>query len=659
MKVPRLMLGAAALFWGVLSGQLLLAIALALALEASHWTTQRWEIAPAGFQRVADFCTWTFLLGAAYLTFSIGLPVPVLQILQWLPLVVAPLVLAQRYSTAGKVELSALFTSLRGTRSTRYGGIQVDLAIPFIIVCALAAGTANTRSPVYFAGVAALAVWALWSFRPRRRNGPSWVAAAAFAVFIGYAGHIGLARLQSALVNYAIEYLDLNLARTDPYRASTDIGHIGKLKLSDRILLRVTLPAGVRTPVLLHRASYDFYSGGTWLAREAPFEPILKASQPHRWLLQAGTPQATLIVRESMPDGRAVLALPAGAVDIAGLGEADIKHNRLGTVRIDGEPGAAAYRIGYAPTLLARDPPTPHDLRIPGAELQTLTELAAQLRLGTMAPAAASHAVQAYFAQSFRYSTYQAERSQAETPLQDFLLRTRSGHCEYFATATVLLARAAGIPARYATGFSVQEWSALENSYLVRDRHAHAWAQLYFGEAWHDVDTTPAQWFDDEAKEASALEPLSDLWSWLGWRIAQWRSGTQKGTLPTWALWALVPLVAVLVWRIRRAGGFVRRRKTRLAAPAHAWPGADSELYRIETLLASLDLARGAHEAWGEWLERVKRLRPELDVAQLQVLLMLHYRYRFDPAGLEATQRRALADGVEAWIAGMRGASHL
>ncbi|MBT8330725.1 MAG: transglutaminase-like domain-containing protein, partial [Deltaproteobacteria bacterium] len=39
--------------------------------------------------------------------------------------------------------------------------------------------------------------------------------------------------------------------------------------------------------------------------------------------------------------------------------------------------------------------------------------------------------------------------------IENFLTRSRSGHCEYFATATVLLLRQAGIPARYARGYSV------------------------------------------------------------------------------------------------------------------------------------------------------------------------------------------------------------
>jgi len=48
------------------------------------------------------------------------------------------------------------------------------------------------------------------------------------------------------------------------------------------------------------------------------------------------------------------------------------------------------------------------------------------------------------------------------------------------------------VPTRYAVGYSVQEWSRLEQRYIVRARHGHSWALVYVNGAWRDVDTTPA-----------------------------------------------------------------------------------------------------------------------------------------------------------------------
>ena len=43
----------------------------------------------------------------------------------------------------------------------------------------------------------------------------------------------------------------------------------------------------------------------------------------------------------------------------------------------------------------------------------------------------------------------------------------------------MLLLRAGGIPARYATDFVAAEKSERENAWLVRMRHVHAWARAY------------------------------------------------------------------------------------------------------------------------------------------------------------------------------------
>ena len=41
----------------------------------------------------------------------------------------------------------------------------------------------------------------------------------------------------------------------------------------------------------------------------------------------------------------------------------------------------------------------------------------------------------------------------------------------------------------------------------------------------------------------------------------------------------------------------------------------------------------------------------------LRRIAELHYRYRFDPAGIGADERHALRAGVEAWLAARAGAA--
>ncbi|MCA1779278.1 MAG: DUF3488 and transglutaminase-like domain-containing protein [Xanthomonadaceae bacterium] len=75
----------------------------------------------------------------------------------------------------------------------------------------------------------------------------------------------------------------------------------------------------------------------------------------------------------------------------------------------------------------------------------------------------------------------------------EFLFDLRSGYCEYYASAFVLLMRAAGIPARVVTGYQGGFWQQSGGYLLVRQSDAHAWAEVWLADqGWVRVDPTAA-----------------------------------------------------------------------------------------------------------------------------------------------------------------------
>jgi hypothetical protein len=94
--------------------------------------------------------------------------------------------------------------------------------------------------------------------------------------------------------------------------------------------------------------------------------------------------------------------------------------------------------------------------------------------------------------QRFRY-TLTLESGAAEQPIEDFLFRTRAGHCEYFSTAMALLLRAAGVPTRNVTGFLGGTYNRYGRFYAVRQGDAHSWVEVYDpAHGWITFDPTPA-----------------------------------------------------------------------------------------------------------------------------------------------------------------------
>jgi hypothetical protein len=84
-------------------------------------------------------------------------------------------------------------------------------------------------------------------------------------------------------------------------------------------------------------------------------------------------------------------------------------------------------------------------------------------------------------------------------PLAEFLFDAREGHCEYFATAMVILLRTLGIPARIVNGFQMGEYNDINRLYTVRESDAHSWVEVYFphSNSWIEFDPTPAAGIND------------------------------------------------------------------------------------------------------------------------------------------------------------------
>ena len=104
------------------------------------------------------------------------------------------------------------------------------------------------------------------------------------------------------------------------------------------------------------------------------------------------------------------------------------------------------------------------------------------------------------------------------------------------------------------------------------------------------------------------------------------------------------PLVGFLAWRIFGRKMF---RRTARYREMQQWPGADSEYFLLEKKLAKAGLARGNEETTAEWLERIGTESPTL-AEELRRIVRIHYRYRFNPDGVNPAERDELRRLVRA-----------
>ncbi|MBL8056212.1 MAG: hypothetical protein JNK29_05910, partial [Anaerolineales bacterium] len=105
-----------------------------------------------------------------------------------------------------------------------------------------------------------------------------------------------------------------------------------------------------------------------------------------------------------------------------------------------------------------------------------------------------AQAITNWLRQNIEYDQAIAAPPSAAEPVDWFLFETRRGYCNYYASAMVVLLRSLGIPARLAVGFAEGQLDLPTGQYVVRERNAHAWPEVYFPEyGWIEFEPTGSE----------------------------------------------------------------------------------------------------------------------------------------------------------------------
>ncbi len=444
-------------------------------------------------------------------------------------------------------------------------------------------------------------------------------------------------------------------------------GDFSQLSQSSEIAFRVEFVAATgnqapdpsalywRGPVL-----WDF-DGRTWQTRlavppnpvrgEAQGKPISYAVtlEPHRqrWLFLLGLPQP-------LPPNLPSLETRLGP-DLQWLSKAPVTQ-RL-RYRIDAD---LAYRLdadGLAAATRART------LALPEGNPQA-RELAREwIGKARNERAIVDQALRHFSSEPFFYTLNPPLLG--DDSVDDFLVRSRHGFCEHYASAFVFLMRAAGLPARVVTGYQGGELNPLGNYWIVRQRDAHAWAEVWLtGQGWTRIDPTAAvapsrveRGLDAALPagerggglltlDANWLMPMRLTWDLLNNQWNQWVLGYNQERQRQF-LARLNPFLATwqgMAWGLAAAGSVLLLSMAVWLIPR--WVKARTDptcrLYaRFCRRLQRRGLVRGGAEGPADFAARAAALRPDLAEPIRQITrLYLALRYgRAEADGLTEFKR--------------------
>lgn len=431
------------------------------------------------------------------------------------------------------------------------------------------------------------------------------LGAAATAAVLGVLAALAIPRLERAARGILGPLLFGDAALATGFGDRMNLGAMRGMLESETVALRVFgAPADY-----LRGAVYDEYDRGRW-SRSVPttLHPLVSAPQQ----------SAAVVLEQRMGKG---YFLPLGACAV-GSADGPLAADALGLVT----PGSRfrPSRVWFDPRCAegaaVMSGAADADRLLPSSVRPAFAGIAAAWTAGAATPRAKVEAIERRLRTEYRYSL-DYERTPRHDPVLDFLEVHREGHCEYFAAAMALLVRASGIPARVVGGYRLGERNTVGGWWIVREKNAHAWVEVWLDDGWRTFDPTPATTADaGGARSAGIGTALVDLLTraWEGASAAE-LARLGAGFVAMLAAW----LFLRRMWARRRRA----RTGTRIGDPPPPM------FARLTDALARRGHVRPDSEPIEEFAARVATTRADALDDEAAALLLRYARLRYGGEG--------------------------
>jgi transglutaminase-like putative cysteine protease len=317
------------------------------------------------------------------------------------------------------------------------------------------------------------------------------------------------------LINKLFGALEGQGVATADYYGSDMLTLGGAIQLGDQIVMIVKAPQGPR--YYWESRVFDTYSDGKWLStrhdtplrdeqpglvlRYPPLDPSVRRDVSQQFTMVLGAsrlvyaaPQPVMVdlpveVEMDTIDPLTRTINPSVIHPLTPLQAGD-EYSVLSSISV-----ASAPYLRNTPT----DIPTwvrALDLQLPPNVTQRTKALAEQIVQGAGAQTNydKAKAIEQWLRKNIQYNEA-IPNPPRDVDLVDWVLFTeKRAYCTYYASSMIVMLRMLGIPARMGAGFAQGIWDPTTQSFIVRERDAHTWVEVYFPLAgWVEFEPTSAQ----------------------------------------------------------------------------------------------------------------------------------------------------------------------
>ncbi len=311
------------------------------------------------------------------------------------------------------------------------------------------------------------------------------------------------------------------------------LGDLGEIKQSNDVAMRVVLPGRTEAPpsgVYWRGIALDTYDGRVWRhsrEHQNQLTPDQQGFNDRRYFVALGRSRESTgsdLVQEIFLSSShtSVLFGAPRIITVKGkFTKLSVDHNA--SVRAEFPAFSSFYyrvlsRLVDVPPAVLRASGRRYPAHIRQTHLQLpsgvdrIARAARQVTAGASNPYDEARALERFLKTQYAYSL-DLKGVDGENPLEDFLLRRKSGHCEFFASALAIMLRTLGVPARVVNGYQQGEWNDVGNYLIVRKSDAHSWVEVYFHRhGWIAFNPTPEAGLAIHEVDGSSFTRLRMAW---------------------------------------------------------------------------------------------------------------------------------------------------
>jgi hypothetical protein len=299
---------------------------------------------------------------------------------------------------------------------------------------------------------------------------------------------------------------------TSDYYGGDSLELGGAIRLGDEIALVASAPNERR--YYWRSRTFDFYDMGRWTSGaeirlsdpEAPLNLTIAADEmlarePVQQTITLGLPTSRLVYTAPQPYEVGLATRtdlrygPADSMSISVIRPARVLYAG------DSYDATSLMSIATADQLRSAGVDYPQHIRdlytSPAPSMTARTAALAQEVIsaaGAVTPYDQAKALETWLRTNIAYQELIPMPPPGQDPVDWLLFDLRMGYCNYYASAMIVMLRSLGVPARMAAGFAQGDWSADQNAFIVREKDAHTWVEVFFpGYGWINFEPTAAQ----------------------------------------------------------------------------------------------------------------------------------------------------------------------